>query len=161
MAHEGQAGNGPDGKRIHAQFEEHCRKAEEMLGDREKTETAIDSAWEKLKSTMAKPILLIREDICLLLDVLKAYITGRYRKIPFKTLAMILGAVTYFSWPFDFIFDLIPVIGFLDDVFVISMVLKFAHDDLQEYKAWEEAQSGSKGTTKPILSPGIVVRLGL
>jgi uncharacterized membrane protein YkvA (DUF1232 family) len=73
------------------------------------------------------------------MDVIKAYITGRYRKILFRTLAMILGALTYFSWPLDGIFDLIPVIGFLDDVFVISMALKFAHDDLQAYKKWEAA----------------------
>jgi uncharacterized membrane protein YkvA (DUF1232 family) len=160
MAQEEQAGNGMNEERINAQFEEHCRKAEKTLTDREKTGAAIDRAWEKLKSTMAKPVLLIREDICLLLDVLKAYITGQYRKIPFKTLAMILGAVTYFSWPFDFIFDLIPVIGFLDDVFNISMVLKFAHDDLKEYKAWKAARSGMKGAAKPILSPGIVAGPG-
>jgi uncharacterized membrane protein YkvA (DUF1232 family) len=160
MAHEEMAGNGMNEERINAQFGEHCRKAEETLGNSEKTEAAIDGAWKKLKTNVAKPILLIREDICLLLDVLKAYIMGRYRKIPLKTLAMILGAVTYFSWPFDFIFDLMPVIGFLDDVFVISMVLKFAHDDLREYKAWEAAWGGNKGTVKPILSRGIVVGLG-
>jgi uncharacterized membrane protein YkvA (DUF1232 family) len=50
------------------------------------------------------------------------------------------------------------VIGFLDDVFVITMVLKFAHDHLQEYKAWKAARS--KGTVKPILRPGIVIGPG-
>jgi hypothetical protein len=64
MAYDEQAGYGMNEERINAQFEEHCRKAEETLGDSEKTEAAIDGAWEKLKSTMAKPVLLIREDIC-------------------------------------------------------------------------------------------------
>jgi uncharacterized membrane protein YkvA (DUF1232 family) len=140
MAQKEDINSGMDANRINAQFSEHCHKAEETLGDSEKTKETIGEVLKKLKSTAAKPIRLIYRDILLLIDVVKAYLTGRYRKIPFRTLAMILGALTYFSWPFDFIFDLIPVIGFFDDVFVISMVLKFAHDDLQEYNAWETAQ---------------------
>jgi uncharacterized membrane protein YkvA (DUF1232 family) len=162
MTTEKTAENSMDEERVKAQFSEHCRQAEEMLGDREKTESAINEAWKKLKSTADKGIRLIQGDICLLLAVLKAFITGRYRKIPLKTLAMILGVITYFSWPFDFIFDLIPVIGFIDDVFVVSMALKFAHDDLQEYKTWEAAQISPKLTAKipmPINGPRITVGL--
>jgi uncharacterized membrane protein YkvA (DUF1232 family) len=149
MAENQPAGNGVDPERVSEQFSEHCRNAEETLKDRGKTESAIAGAWERLKTTAAKPIKALHEDICLLLDVLKAYVTGRYRKIPGKTMAMILGAITYFSWPFDFIFDLIPVIGFLDDAFVIGMTLKCAHDDLHAYKAWETAQTAQTQNPEP------------
>lgn len=141
MTTEQDAGNGMDKEQFEEQFSEHCRQAEETLKDQVKTESAISAAWKRLMTTKGGPIKALYQDICLLLDVLTAYVTGRYRKIPFKTLAMILGAVTYFSWPFDLIFDLIPVIGFIDDVFVIGMVLKCAHDDLQAYKAWEATQT--------------------
>ena len=87
----------------------------------------------------------------LLIAVVSAYVTGRYKKIPFKTLAMILGALTYFLSPIDAIIDWVPVIGFLDDVFVIGMVLKFAHDDLQAFKAWETEQA-EKGAAGPVLA---------
>lgn len=166
MATTENAGNGMDEVRINSQFQEHQRRAEETLGDQAKTRKTLDEVWEKLRLTAAKPIKLIQEDICLLMDVVKAYITGRYRRIPFRTLAMILGALTYFSWPFDVIFDLIPVIGFLDDVFVIGMVIKFAHDDLQEYKKWEAAQAEARPATQTpaktgIVPPVIVPGLGL
>jgi uncharacterized membrane protein YkvA (DUF1232 family) len=122
---------------VNAHFDAEREKAEETLKDAERTRGLIADIFEKLSHTVAKPIALIKEDILLLLAVIAAYITGKYKKIPFKTLAMILGALTYFLSPFDVILDFIPIIGFLDDVFVITMVLKFAHDDLQAYKAWE------------------------
>ena len=127
-------------EQISEQFTEYCGRAEETLRDGKRTEAEINTAWEKLKKNADKYIKAVKEDICLFLEVLHAYVSGRYREIPYKTLAMILGAVTYFSWPFDLIFDLIPVIGFFDDVFVITMVLKFAHDDLQKFKAWKTAK---------------------
>lgn len=166
MATDKNTGNGMDEERINAQFSEHQRRAEETLGDKAKTKSVLDHVWEKLQTCASASINLIWEDICLLMDVIKAYITGRYRKIPFKTMAMILGALTYFSWPFDFIFDLLPVIGFMDDVFVIGMVIKFAHDDLQEYKKWEAAQSETKADAKTteradIVPPAIVSGFGL
>ena len=36
----------------------------------------LDEVWEKLTSTVAKPVKLIQEDICLLMDVINAYITS-------------------------------------------------------------------------------------
>ena len=147
------AGNGMDEDRINAQFSEHVKKAEETLGDEAKTKAVLSRVWEKLQSSASWAINTIREDICLLMDIVKAYITGRYRKIPFRTLAMILGALTYFSWPFDIIFDLIPVIGFMDDVFVLSIVLKFAHDDLRKYKEWEAALS--KNSSAPAVTAAL------
>ena len=124
-----------------ATFNEYRREAEETLKDESRTKFILKKALRLLKKTAANSIKVLQEDILLMIDVLNAYISGRYRKIPFKTMAMILAAVTYFSWPFDLIFDLIPVIGFLDDVAIITMTLKFAHDDLQAYKAWKATQS--------------------
>jgi uncharacterized membrane protein YkvA (DUF1232 family) len=46
----------------------------------------------------------------------------------------------WFLLPFDLICDFIPVIGYLDDIFVIGLALKLCHDDLQEFKAWRMEQ---------------------
>jgi len=145
-----------DNERAKEQYSEYYREAEKTLqnNDKDKTMSIIEKALRLLKKTAVKSIKVLQEDILLMLDVLKDYISGRYKKIPFKTLAMILAAVTYFSWPFDLIFDMIPVIGFIDDVAVITMTLKFAHDDLQAYKVWkttlgEETQANS-GTVQQV-----------
>lgn len=57
---------GMDEARINSQFQEYQRRAEETLGDQSKTQKALDEVWKKLKSTAAKPVKLIQEDICLL-----------------------------------------------------------------------------------------------
>jgi uncharacterized membrane protein YkvA (DUF1232 family) len=123
-----------------AKFEQERQKAEKTLRDKEAARNVIAGIFEKLKNTAAKAVLFIRDDIQLLLAVLTAYVNGRYRKIPFKSLAMILAALTYFLTPFDFFWDYVPVLGFLDDAFIIGMVIKTCHDDLKRYKAWEAAQ---------------------
>jgi uncharacterized membrane protein YkvA (DUF1232 family) len=130
------------------QFEHEREKAEETLNDKEKTSSIIEDVFIKLKNTASETIAFVHDDIVLLLAVVSAYITGRYTKIPFKTLAMILGALTYFLSPLDLIFDFIPVIGFLDDVFIIGMTLKYAHDDLQTFKEWEKTQADMIPETK-------------
>jgi uncharacterized membrane protein YkvA (DUF1232 family) len=70
---------------------------------------------------------------------------ARYIKIPLRSLAAILAALTWFLSPFDLICDFIPVIGYLDDIFVIGLALKLCHDDLREFKAWRAEQGMEKG----------------
>ena len=46
----------------------------------------------------------------------------------------IAGALAYVVLPIDVIPDFIPGVGFLDDVFVIGMVMKSISDEIERYK---------------------------
>lgn len=64
------------------------------------------------------------------------YKTGRYKKVPWKLIAGIIFAFIYLLSPLDVIPDVIPVLGFTDDVSVFGLVLAGFAKEIQDYKDW-------------------------
>ena len=55
----------------------------------------------------------------------------RDRKVPLQHKAYIIGALGYFILPFDLIPEsVLPIIGFTDDVAVMTFVLKMVKDSI-------------------------------
>jgi len=76
------------------------------------------------------------QEIKVMISLLRDYMAGNYKTIPFTTIAAIAGAIIYFVSPLDVIPDFIPGLGYLDDAAVIGLALSLVHDDLVKYKAW-------------------------
>ena len=127
-----------DSDKIKNRFMESEQEAADMLKNPTKVQKALTDALAKLSNINDGPIKKIFEDISLLINITKDWISGRYREVPYGTVVAILGALIYFVSPIDFIPDFIPGVGFLDDAFVIGLVLKQADADLQTYKKWKE-----------------------
>lgn len=72
--------------------------------------------------------------------MIKDYLSGKYRDVAFSTIAGIAGALIYVLSPFDLIADIIPGIGFLDDVAVFALALKIAASDIAKYREWKAKQ---------------------
>ncbi len=101
-------------------------------------ETAVrraDRIESKVKN--AGPLRRFLADVKLLLAVIRDYWKGRYREIPFWTIAAIVVALLYVLNPFDIIPDVIPVFGYLDDVAVIGACLTMVRQDLIKYEIWK------------------------
>lgn len=47
----------------------------------------------------------------------------------------IAGALAYVVFPIDMIPDFIPGVGFIDDIFVVGMVMKSVSDEIERYKS--------------------------
>src|SRR6266581_4779300 len=71
--------------------------------------------WIKLKRVVAK--LPFAEDL------LAAYYCAFDKQTPRHVRAMLLGALAYFILPFDFIPDMLPVIGFTDDAAFLAATI--------------------------------------
>ncbi len=76
--------------------------------------------------------------------LVKDYVSGAYRDIPYGSIIAALAGILYFLSPIDFIPDFIPGIGLVDDVFVIGLVLKQIHIDLVRYEEWKFNRSRRK-----------------
>jgi uncharacterized membrane protein YkvA (DUF1232 family) len=57
-------------------------------------------------------------------DLLSAYYCAFDRETPRHVQMALLGAIAYFILPFDFIPDMLPVLGFTDDAAVLATAIR-------------------------------------
>lgn len=76
----------------------------------------------------------------LLLKMIRDYIRGAYREVPYWAISAIALALLYVLNPLDVIPDLFPGFGYLDDATVLAFCLKLIEQELHKYKAWLEAR---------------------
>jgi len=72
-----------------------------------------------------------------LMRMLLAYKRGEYKTIPWKSLVLIIATLVYFVSPFDFIPDLLPIVGVSDDIALVLWVVKSLKDDIMDFRTWE------------------------
>jgi len=84
-----------------------------------------------------RPLKRLKHDLTLLFEVSRAWLSGEYQKIPFGSMLMIAGGLLYFISPFDAIPDFIPVLGFVDDAFVLALIVNQIRADLGAFESWK------------------------
>ena len=83
------------------------------------------------------PLAKFVDDCKLLIVAVKDYWHGKYKRIPYWTIAAIVVALLYVLNPFDLIPDFIPIFGQIDDAAVVAACLLLVRQDLQKYKKWK------------------------
>ena len=77
------------------------------------------------------------DDFKLLIATVKDYWHGKYRRIPYWTIAAIVVALLYVLNPLDLIPDFILGFGQVDDAAVVAACLLLVRKDLHKYKKWK------------------------
>ena len=129
-----------DKEELYSLFEQFKKKATKLLNDSSKIQDTLKRAFDKAIDNEG-PIAEVFNDLKLLLSLVKDYVKGAYRDVPYGSIIAAVAGILYFLSPIDFIPDFIPGIGMIDDVFVISMVLKQIHKDLVHYEKWKSNRS--------------------
>lgn len=78
----------------------------------------------------------LTEDFRLLYDLLHDYYSGRYPNVSKFALGMIAFTLFYVLSPIDLVPDFIPVIGFADDVIVLTVCFAVLNREIKAYKKW-------------------------
>ncbi len=78
------------------------------------------------------------DDLQTLIRFVRAWASGEYRKVPWRTIAVAVGALLYVLDPLDAIPDWIPGIGFVDDAAVVTALVATLRADLGRFLEWEE-----------------------
>ena len=87
--------------------------ADRLAQDRESVRRRF---WIKFRQTVAK--LPFAEDL------LAAYYCAFDRQTPRHVQVALLGALAYFILPFDFMPDMLPILGFTDDAAVLATAIR-------------------------------------
>ena len=94
-----------------------------------KTLEAIDKASRKLEPLASLPIIGgTVADVQDIISMLDDYYHGRYKKLPVSVILGSVAIVAYLLSPFDIVPDSIPFLGFIDDAFIINIVLELCVD---------------------------------
>ena len=92
--------------------------------------------------------------------LVRATLSGRYVGTTRGRLGLLAGAVAYIVSPVDLVPEaVLPVLGTVDDAFVISWAIKTLVEETDRFLAWEagERRGGSaRGSSRPIRG-GVVV----
>lgn len=117
------------------------KKAEETINDVDKFERFLQRIEKKLKLVpIAGTTLAI---VPTMISLVKSYVQKEYTDIPIGSVIAMVSALIYFVSPIDLIPDNVPVIGYVDDMAVITVCLKMVQSDVDEYLAWREKNGKS------------------
>jgi len=100
----------------------------EFIND-EAIRNKINKAYPALKKVLEN----VRELYALFKDSVK----GNYKLHP-ANVAMIGGGLLYFLLPVDLIPDFIPIVGYLDDLAVLTTIMNSLKGEINEYWAWKK-----------------------
>lgn len=111
-------------------------EAEKLLEDYDKMEKMLKRAEKKLDERKKGPFRKLFDNVNYMILLLKDYMKGDYKQMPYGSVILTTAAVIYFVMPFDFVPDFIASIGFVDDLAVVTLAVKQIEADLEKYKDW-------------------------
>lgn len=96
----------------------------------------IREAYDRLAENR-QPLQAIAEDLQDMMRLLFAWAKQSYRGVSWGALALMVGGLVYFLLPTDVLPDVVPGVGFVDDVAVVSMVVDAVRGEIDRFRAWE------------------------
>src|SRR5688500_18408036 len=120
--------------------EEFVKEGAQKVTDKEVEKVVNKSEDIKKKFLTGGPLNRVIEDGRLLLSIVKDYWSRAYRQVPYGTIAASAFTLIYVLNPLDLVPDVLPVIGQVDDVAVVSACLLLLEHDLHKYKDWKKSR---------------------
>lgn len=139
-------------------------RAAEALGKRYlRRLTGVGSLTEAV-AVIPRRMHLAANQTRLVLEMLEDVKAGRYRDLPWRSVALASAAVLYTVSPADIVPDAVPLLGTLDDVAVVAIAVRLIQRDLlaycrfkgyqeDEYFDFGEARASARRAAAPIADP--------
>lgn len=138
-------------QRILNLFGQMYTKAEDIIKDPDRFKNMLKDARQVLDGKASGQLKEVVDKLKLFLSMLNDYRNGIYTELPLRSVLSIGGALLYLISPADIIPDFIPVIGMIDDIFIINLVWNQLRRDLDKYLLWKQGVSES---SKTVIMPG-------
>lgn len=118
------------------------QRAANILKNKQRLNHLLRVSADKLKEVNVKNIksATLIERIRVIIRMVRAYASGRYRGIKLTNVLLLVAAIVYFVTPLDLVPDFIPITGFIDDFTVVLWVYGKLQEEIDAYLAWENEQ---------------------
>jgi uncharacterized membrane protein YkvA (DUF1232 family) len=112
-------------------------QAEAFARQPRKLKILLDNAIAKLSQADRDAFKGLWPYLLAMLRLIRAFCSGRYRRMPWESLISIIVAVAYFASPLDLIPDFLPGVGYLDDAMIVRFVYRSVKAELERFMEWE------------------------
>jgi len=117
------------------------QEAQETMQDAEK----MEKLKGQKKNVCGNPALQkVKQSLCLLFRYLEAVLSKKYTGYSLWALTKIVAVLLYVVSPLDLVPDIIPWIGFLDDIIAVGYIINLVSDELDKFQVWERAHVAAK-----------------
>ena len=121
-------------------FERAMKRAESYVGHKEMVPWLVDKATRKAKQHY-QSLLESWESFQILIRLIRCWLANTYA-VPVESVLMSVGAAIYLVSSFDLIPDAVPVLGLVDDVWVINTVARANLRVISSFRNWEVSSGG-------------------
>jgi uncharacterized membrane protein YkvA (DUF1232 family) len=123
-------------------FERAMTRAELYVGHKEKLSWLLDKATCKAEQHY-RSLLASWEIFQILIRLIRCWLADPCA-VPVQSILMAVGTVIYFVSSFDLISDAVPVLGLVDDVWVINSVARANLGVISSFRNWEVSNGRSR-----------------
>lgn len=81
--------------------------------------------------------------------LVRNYVSGSYRQIETGTIVSALGVLLYTLSPVDLVPDFVPVVGFLDDLALLSWFVEKFQGEIVRFREWEQTHASEETNDIP------------
>lgn len=121
-------------------FRKATAEAESYVKDPERLRKLAGDAREKINHIPRGPFAETWPYLMAMIRLIRAFHQLEYQDISAQNLLVIVAAIIYFVSPFDVIPDSVPILGNIDDAFVVRLAMKSVSADLDAFMAWETSK---------------------
>lgn len=89
------------------------------------------------------------KDVQDIVYMLNDYYCGEYKKVPAMAIVGSVLIIGYLASPIDLIPDGVPVLGLIDDAFIINIIIELCVDtELKKYRKWRKERPAELAEAK-------------
>jgi uncharacterized membrane protein YkvA (DUF1232 family) len=118
-------------------LDDSVKKAEKVAKDPVAVAHLADRAQAKARKAEGK-LKGTRRDLELLIRLVRAWASGKYKDVSLTSIVVVIAAVVYFVNPFDAIPDFLPLLGYSDDLSVVGFAILRVRRELDKFRDWEQ-----------------------
>lgn len=105
----------------------------------------VREALEKSGGLSGANFATFREQLGIVARLVRAYASGEYRELPWKTLLRVVAVLIYFVSPIDILPDFLPIVGLTDDIALMLWLFNGIKDDIEKFRQWETPIANQRG----------------
>lgn len=138
-------------------------RATKLLGKPFMVVTALNEVADKLadKESKTNKFHQLFDVALTLVRLVRRYVSGEYRAISTSTIVSGLAVLLYVLSPIDLIPDFIPVLGFLDDLSLVSWFVGKFHGEITRFREWEQRGARPMASAGALPTPDRAARPAL